>query len=150
MVVLEFRVATTAECRSAVEAAYARISSDAADPHKRWGFAAEKRRRDVDRRSPEWRGRNPELADFIEAYEAELRRCHLIDFEDMPLIAFRLIKVWSKSSAAYRAHLVNGDSPNPAARLPGYRADAPGIACRSGSRGVGFASGDGMGQSGTT
>lgn len=99
----EFRVATTAECRSAVEVAYARISSDAADPHKRWGFAAEKRRRDVDRRSPEWRGRNPELADFIEAYEAELRRCHLIDFEDMPLIAFRLIKDYGWIRSALRA-----------------------------------------------
>ncbi|WP_222861700.1 ATP-dependent helicase [Oceaniovalibus sp. ACAM 378] len=100
----EFRVATVAECRAAVETAYATISSDAADPHKRWSFASEKRRRDVDRSSPDWRGRNPELADFVEAYEAELRRRGLIDFEDMPLIAFRLIKdfVWIRSALRAR------------------------------------------------
>ena len=58
----------------------------------RCSWAAEKRRRDVDRALPTWRTQNPELADFIEAYEAELRRKGLIDFDDMPLLAFKMIK----------------------------------------------------------
>lgn len=88
----DFRVATRSESRAAVEAAYDAVFSYAGNPHDRWRFAEEKRRRDVDRNMPTWRGQNPELADFIEAYEAELRRKGLIDFDDMPLIAFRMIQ----------------------------------------------------------
>lgn len=87
-----FRVATRTETRTAVEVAYLSVFNDGADPHNRWGFAEEKRRRDVDRSLPDWRGRNAELAEFIEAYEAELRRHGLIDFDDMPLVAFRMIR----------------------------------------------------------
>ena len=68
----DFRVATRSESRAAVEVAYDAVIGDAGNPHDRWRFAEEKRRRDVDRSLPAWRGRNPELADFIEAYEAEL------------------------------------------------------------------------------
>ena len=89
----DFRVASTAERRTAVEVAYAAVFNDSRfNLHDRWAFAEEKRRRDVDRSLPEWRSRNADLADFIEAYEAELRRHGLIDFDDMPLIAFRMIK----------------------------------------------------------
>lgn len=88
----DFRVATRADTRTAVEVAYATAIDGADDPHHRWSFASEKRRRDVDRTRPEWRGRNPELATFIEAYESELRRQGLIDFDDMPLLAYRMIK----------------------------------------------------------
>lgn len=88
----DFRVATRAEARAAVEVAYATAIGGADDPHRRWSFASEKRRRDVDRTRPDWRGRNPELATFIEAYENELRRQGLIDFDDMPLLAYRMIK----------------------------------------------------------
>ncbi|PAU61635.1 ATP-dependent helicase [Pseudomonas sp. PICF141] len=88
----DFRVATRSEISSAVEAAYEAVFGDAGNPQDRWRFAEEKRRRDVDRSLPSWRGQNYELADFIEAYEAELRRNGLIDFDDMPLIAFRMIK----------------------------------------------------------
>ncbi|KAA0587912.1 ATP-dependent helicase (plasmid) [Azospirillum oryzae] len=87
-----FRVAARSECRAAVEIAHEAVFGNGGNPHDRWLFAEEKRRRDVDRRLPVWRGQNPELADFIEAYEAELRRNGLIDFNDMPLIAFRMIK----------------------------------------------------------
>ncbi len=99
----EFRVASRAECRAAVEVAYAQIFNDPLDPHYRWGFAEEKRRQNVDRLLPDWRGRNPELADFIEAYEAELRRRNLIDFDDMPLIAFRMVQQHAWIRAALRA-----------------------------------------------
>ena len=87
----EFRVATRAESRAAVEVAYKATFGDVGNPHERWKFAEEKRHRDVNRLLPTWRNNNPELADFIEGYEAELRRMGLIDFDDMPLIAFRII-----------------------------------------------------------
>ena len=88
----EFRVADTAERRTAVETAYHAVFGDQFNPHERWRFAEEKRRCDIDRSLPAWRARNPELASFIEAYEADLRRRGLIDFDDMPLIAFRMIQ----------------------------------------------------------
>ncbi|WP_286790243.1 MULTISPECIES: ATP-dependent helicase [Pseudomonas] len=98
-----FRVATNSECRVAVEAAYKSIFGDMSNPHERWRFAEEKRRKDVDRTLPTWRGKNPQLADFIEGYETELRRKALIDFDDMPLIAFRMIKEHSWIRDALRA-----------------------------------------------
>lgn len=88
----DFRVATQSERRSAVQVTYDAVFGDGGNPHDRWRFAEEKRRRDVDRSLSAWRGKNPALADFIEAYEAELRCKGLIDFDDMPLIAFRMIK----------------------------------------------------------
>ena len=88
----DFRVATKSETRTAIEEAYATVFGDDDDPHKRWPFAEEKRRRVVDRSLSDWREKNLELANFIEAYEAELRGKGLIDFDDMPLIAFRMIK----------------------------------------------------------
>jgi DNA helicase II / ATP-dependent DNA helicase PcrA len=75
-----FRVATRPETTAAVEVAYRNAINGADNPHRRWEFATEKRRRDVDRTRPEWRRRNPELAAFIEAYEAELRRQMLARF----------------------------------------------------------------------
>jgi DNA helicase II / ATP-dependent DNA helicase PcrA len=103
LVPADFRVATRDESRAAVEAAYGAVFNDLGDPHDRWRFAEEKRRRDVDRGLPAWRGRNRELADFIEAYEAELRRVGLIDFDDMPLVAFRMIKDHGWIRAALKA-----------------------------------------------
>ncbi len=99
----DFRVATRAESRSAVESAYAAVIGAFDDPHRRWSFASEKRRRDVDRSRAEWRGMNPELATFIEAYESELRRQGLIDFDDMPLLAYRMIKEHAWIRDALRA-----------------------------------------------
>lgn len=99
----DFRVATSSECRAAVEAAYKSVFGDMGNSHDRWRFAEEKRRRDVDRTLPAWKGKNPELATFIEAYEAELRHKALIDFDDMPLIAFRMIKEHSWIRDALRA-----------------------------------------------
>lgn len=88
-----FRVATSAERDAAVQAAYDRLfADDRSNPQERWAFAREKRLRDVDRSLPAWRGRNEELADFIEAYEGNLRCGGLIDFDDMPLVAFRMVK----------------------------------------------------------
>lgn len=99
----DFRVATRAETRAAVETAYAAAIGGSDDPHRRWTFASEKRRRDVDRSRPEWRGQRPELATFVEAYESELRRQALIDFDDMPLLAYRMIKEQAWIRDALRA-----------------------------------------------
>ncbi len=100
----DFRVATPLETRAAVEVAYRNAINGADDPQRRWQFASEKRRRDVDRTRPEWRARNPELANFIQAYEAELRRQGLLDFDDMPLLAYRMIKenVWIRDALRAR------------------------------------------------
>nr|WP_269808985.1 ATP-dependent helicase [Enterovibrio nigricans] len=87
-----YRVATAAECRSAVEVAYLKVFNDGGNPHQHWQMAAEKRRKHIDRELQNWRGQNEELARFIEAYEAVLRFNGLIDFDDMPLIAYRLVK----------------------------------------------------------
>lgn len=57
-----------------------------------WRRANAKRMRVVDRETCEWRGQDPELSDLIEAYEKKLRQGGLIDFDDMPLIAFRMAK----------------------------------------------------------
>jgi len=99
----DFRVANRDECLAAVEAAYQARFGAIGDPHARWKFAEEKRRRDVNRLLPSWRNNNPELADFIETYEAQLRRSGLIDFDDMPLIAFRMLREHSWIRNAIRA-----------------------------------------------
>lgn len=57
-----------------------------------WRRANAKRMRVVDRETREWREQEPELSDLIEAYEKKLRQGGLIDFDDMPLIAFRMAK----------------------------------------------------------
>jgi len=100
----DFRVATRDECRTAVEAAYFAKFGANEEPHARWKFAEEKRRRDVNRLLPSWRNTNPELADFIEMYEAQLRRAGLIDFDDMPLIALRMIRehAWIRNAIRSR------------------------------------------------
>jgi len=88
----DFKVASKSQMKAAVETAHGNSIGGYGNPHDRWKFASEKRVRDVDRTRPEWRGQNPELTGFVEAYEAELRRQGLIDFDDMPLIAYRMIK----------------------------------------------------------
>lgn len=88
----DFKVADLKECRIAIENAYKKIYQDSGDPYKQWEFAKEKRNRELDRTLPIWKGHNKELAEFIEEYEQELRKKGLIDFDDMPLIAFRMIK----------------------------------------------------------
>lgn len=88
----EIRVATLVETRAAIDVAYQEVFGDGGNPLRQWRFAEVKRRRQVDRTLPAWRGQNGEQADFIEAYEAELRRQGLIDFDDMPLIAYRIVR----------------------------------------------------------
>lgn len=93
-------VATDQDRAEAIEIAYKATINGNDDPKKRWEFASDKRKLVVDRESPDWRGRNPELADFIEAYEAELRYRKKIDFDDMPLIAYDMVArhAWIRDS----------------------------------------------------
>lgn len=84
-------VASKAEQEEIVAAAHAETIGGNENPHERWKFATDKRKNVVDRTHPDWRGKNEELADFIEAYETQLRGRHRIDFDDMPLIAYDMI-----------------------------------------------------------
>jgi superfamily I DNA/RNA helicase len=54
------RIATRSECRKAIETAHSLVLGDNENPHERWKFAEEKRRRDVDRDHPSWRGKKME------------------------------------------------------------------------------------------
>ena len=90
---VNFRVATNQEKRAAIEKAYAKVFMDGRNPHDHWRYYAEpKRLKSIDRNEPSWLEQKPKLADFIEAYESELRLKELIDFDDMPLVAFRMVK----------------------------------------------------------
>ncbi|MBY0558587.1 ATP-dependent helicase [Hyphomicrobium sp.] len=93
-------VATEEERAEAIAIAHANTIGGNDDPKKRWEFASDKRKRIIDREAPDWRGRNPELADFIEAYEAELRSRKKIDFDDMPLLAYDMVAhhAWIRDS----------------------------------------------------
>lgn len=99
----KFSVATAQQTRAAVETAYNAVFGDGGNPQDRWRFAEVKRRRDVNRTLPAWKEKNPELGNFIEAYEAELRRNGLIDFDDMPLLAYRMVSEHGWIADALRA-----------------------------------------------
>ena len=87
----DFRIASWPECEEAIGDVYRELFNDGGNPKDRWRFASTKRLSQVDRMHPDWRGHNPELADFVEAYEARLRSKGLIDFDDMPLMACRMV-----------------------------------------------------------
>jgi len=58
-----------------------------------WDFRMGNYRRSIlNRNSSEWRERDPELAQLVEAYEVALRRMGRIDFDDMPLLAVRALR----------------------------------------------------------
>ncbi|MGY0219161.1 ATP-dependent helicase [Endozoicomonadaceae bacterium StTr2] len=97
-------IATTEDCRIAVENAYARIFHNDGDPHQLWKIAEQKRRQIIDRSQPDWLASDEELSYFIEAYETELRHKGLIDFDDMPIIAYRMIKdhIWIRRALLAR------------------------------------------------
>lgn len=88
-----FRVAKNQDRRSALERAYDRVIAGPDDPHAAWSLRMDRYRRTIlDRTSEKWRTDDPETAELVEAYEEELRAAGLIDFDDMPLIALRILK----------------------------------------------------------
>jgi superfamily I DNA/RNA helicase len=88
----EFRVATQAQQAAALQVAYAAVIDGGEDP-RAWRLTMDRyRRTNLDRKVAAWRTQDVELAALVEAYEAELRRQGLIDFEDMPLLALRALR----------------------------------------------------------
>lgn len=88
----DFKVASVRQQKVAFERAYVRAINGPDDPHRRWRLPMDRYRRSIlDRTSDVWQTQDPTLANLVEAYEAELRRNGLIDFDDMPLLALRAL-----------------------------------------------------------
>lgn len=88
----DFSVATRAERQAALADAVGQAMEYAGNPQD-WEFRLATYRRSIlNRADPRWRETDPELARLVEAYEAELRRRGLIDFDDMPLLAVRALR----------------------------------------------------------
>jgi len=87
-----FRVATKQEQRFALQDAYRSVIRGPEDP-QRWRMKMDAHRRSIlNRNSKEWRTANPQLSALVEAYETQLRRAGLIDFDDMPLLAVKALR----------------------------------------------------------
>ena len=87
-----FTVATQSEHREALDRAVRRTIDDPRNPQE-WNFEMGRYRRlFLDRSVSQWSTTNPQLAQLVEAYEAELRTKGLIDFDDMPLLAVRALR----------------------------------------------------------
>lgn len=87
----DFRVATQAQQFAALQTAYDLVINRGEDPRDLRLTLDRYRRTMLDRDTDAWREQDPEAAAFVEAYEAELRRNGLIDFDDMPLLALRAL-----------------------------------------------------------
>ncbi len=87
-----FGVATVRQHRIALEAAYRRAIGGPDNPQD-WDLPMSCYRRSfLNRDSKEWRDRDPQLSRLVEAYEQELRRIGVIDFDDMPLLGLRALR----------------------------------------------------------
>ena len=87
-----FKVATQQERRAALERAFSRTIGGPDNPQT-WDFPMGRYRRSIlNRNTEQWRTQDPDLARLVEAFEAELRRVGLIDFDDMPLLAVRALR----------------------------------------------------------
>ena len=87
-----FTVATQYEQRGALERAYRRIIGGPGNPQDASFGMSRYRRSFLDRSVPQWKTTDPQTAQLVEAYEAELRAKALIDFDDMPLLAVRALR----------------------------------------------------------
>ena len=87
-----FRVATRVQQDSAFDRAFANIIGGAGDPDTFKRAMDRYRRLMPDRRSPRRRNSDLQNARLARAYEDELRRVGLIDFDDMPLLALDALK----------------------------------------------------------
>jgi ATP-dependent DNA helicase UvrD/PcrA len=83
----EFKIATRAQQRGALEDAFKKVIGGPENPQN-WNLRMGLYRRSIlDRSSPEWLARDEQLARLVDEYEAQLRRRGVIDFDDMPLLA---------------------------------------------------------------
>jgi superfamily I DNA/RNA helicase len=88
----DFSVATPQEQAGALEKAYHDTVGGPDNP-QHWKLPLGNYRRSIlDRNSDKWRKTDPQLAQLVEAYEAELRAIGCIDFDDMPLLALRALR----------------------------------------------------------
>ena len=88
----DFRVATKQDQQRSLNWAYDRVIGGTENPQN-WELRMGRYRRTIlNRDSLEWRTRDPQLAQLVEAYEEELRTQGLIDFDDMPLLAVRALR----------------------------------------------------------
>lgn len=88
----DFSVATQHEQRGALERAFKRTIGGPENPQN-WNFRMGRYRRSIlNRDSLQWRTEDPQIAQLVEAYEEELRKRGLIDFDDMPLLAVRALR----------------------------------------------------------
>lgn len=83
-----FRVATRAERADAMRAALV----GHADAQGLENRLSEYRRTHLDRDGAAWRDTDADAARLVEAFETQLRRRGLIDFDDMPLLAVRALR----------------------------------------------------------
>lgn len=87
----EFVIATLRQQRTALEVAFRRVIGGPENPQT-WSFKMGRYRRSIlNRNSQQWH-EDPQLAKLVEAYEAELRKMGVIDFDDMPLLAMRALR----------------------------------------------------------
>lgn len=87
-----FTVAAQHQQRAALERAHSRIIGGPENPQDANFGMGRYRRSFLDRSVAEWRTRDPQMANLVEAYEGELRAQGLIDFDDMPLLAVRALR----------------------------------------------------------
>lgn len=88
----DFSVATQDEQGRALERAFKRTIGGPENPQS-WNLRMGRYRRSIlNRDSEQWRKEDPQLAQLVEAYEEELRKRGLIDFDDMPLLAVRALR----------------------------------------------------------
>lgn len=87
-----FGVATRAERQAALAEVLALMVEEPVNLQDWDARLSNYRRTYLNRDGAEWRDTDPELAGVVEAYEAELRRRGLIDFDDMPLLAVRALR----------------------------------------------------------
>jgi ATP-dependent DNA helicase UvrD/PcrA len=87
-----FKVATTIQRKVALDIAFKRTIGGPDNPQD-WNLPMNRYRRSIlDRASKAWQQNDPQLSALVEAYEDELRKEGLIDFDDMPLLAERALR----------------------------------------------------------
>lgn len=86
-----FKVANDREQKLSLENAFAGAIGGPENPEN-WRFRMNNHRRAyLNRNTDQWNSK-PQLVALIEAYERELRRLGVIDFEDMPLLGYRALR----------------------------------------------------------
>ena len=87
-----FRVATQAQQEAAFQRGFERVIGGAGNPRDFRLPMDRYRRSMLDRDSHRWHEVDPRNARLVAAYEQELRRHDLIDFDDMPLLALDALR----------------------------------------------------------